>query len=64
MYVCICNAVRECDLRHAARRTCGNAQSVYATMGKYPQCGQCLEEADEVIVEERQDAFRVALAAA
>lgn len=53
MYVCICNAIRDCVLRHAARRVEGDAVAVYAALGKAPQCGQCLEEADVIIAEER-----------
>ncbi|MBT0666790.1 (2Fe-2S)-binding protein [Novosphingobium profundi] len=52
MYVCICNAIREKDLRCAARRLCGDAEAVYAAMGSKPLCGQCLEEADDIIAEE------------
>lgn len=53
MYICVCNAIRECELRHAARRGPGDAEEVYASLGKVPQCGQCLEEADEIVAEER-----------
>ncbi len=53
MYVCVCNAIREAELREAARRTCGTAESVYAALGKRPDCRQCLDEADEMIGEER-----------
>lgn len=53
MYICICNAVRECEFRAAARRSCGDAEALYAEMGKAPQCGQCLQDADEMIAEER-----------
>jgi Bacterioferritin-associated ferredoxin len=52
MYVCICNAIREKDLRTAARRCGGNAEAVYASMGRAPQCRQCLDEADDIIAEE------------
>lgn len=52
MYVCICNAIREKDLRCAARRMNGDAEAVYAAMGRKPQCGQCLDEAEEIIAEE------------
>lgn len=55
MYTCICNAIRETDLRQAARRHCGDAESVYAKLGKRPSCGQCLEEAEDVITEARED---------
>lgn len=54
MYVCICNAIRETDLRDMARRSSGCAESVYAALGKRPNCGQCLEEATELIAEERR----------
>ncbi|WP_338241213.1 (2Fe-2S)-binding protein [Aurantiacibacter hainanensis] len=54
MYTCVCNAIRECELRKAARQHRGGAESVYAKLGKRPNCGQCLEEADEVITEERE----------
>ena len=53
MYVCICNAIRETDLRDAARSSCGDADAIYAKLGKTPQCGQCLDEAAEILIEER-----------
>lgn len=63
MYICICNAIRECDLRRAARCCSGDAEAVYAAMGKRPNCGQCLEEANEIVAEEREEAFLPARAA-
>ena len=53
MYVCICNAIRETTLREAARTCAGKAEDVYAALGKPPQCGQCLEEAEEILIDER-----------
>lgn len=53
MYICICNAIRETDLRRAATCCKGDAEATYATLGKRPNCGQCLEEAQEIIEEER-----------
>lgn len=53
MYVCICNAIREADLRAAALTSGGNAQATYATLGKRPNCGQCLREAGQIIAQER-----------
>ena len=53
MYVCICNAIKESQLREAARRHEGDADMVYAMLGKRPQCGQCLDEAAAILVEER-----------
>ena len=54
MYVCICNAIRECELRKAARCAGGDAEGVYAALGKRPDCRQCLDEAEEIIFEERE----------
>jgi len=64
MYTCICNAIRECDLRKAARQySTGGAESVYAKLGKRPNCGQCLEDAQDIIEEERHALFEPASAA-
>ena len=63
MYTCVCNAIRECELRTAARQHRGGAESVYAKLGKRPNCGHCLEEAEELIAEERE-ALLTPLAAA
>ena len=53
MYVCICNAIREADFRRMVRAAEGDAEAVYAMMGKRPQCAQCLDEAEEIAEEER-----------
>lgn len=53
MYVCICNAIRDCELRQAARTCRGGAEAVYAAIGRPPQCGQCIDDAEEIIAEER-----------
>jgi bacterioferritin-associated ferredoxin len=63
LYVCICNAIREADFRHAARRVPGDAEAIYAALGKTPQCRQCLEEADAIAAEERLAVRRPALVA-
>ena len=56
MYICICNAIRDTELRQAARQHPGDADAVYACLGKTPQCGQCLDEAAEILIEERERA--------
>ncbi|MCP5391838.1 MAG: (2Fe-2S)-binding protein [Sphingomonadaceae bacterium] len=63
MYTCVCNAIRECELRRAARLVPGDAEAVYASMGKKPQCGTCIDDAEEILSEER-DAVVVPLRAA
>lgn len=53
MVVCHCNAIRERDVREAAR--CGAAcpVSAYAALGRRPRCGQCIPFARTLIAEER-----------
>lgn len=54
MLVCICNAIREDDLREAARRGADNAETAYAWLGKQPNCGICIDHAEDVVFEERK----------
>jgi bacterioferritin-associated ferredoxin len=54
MFICVCNAIRESDLKVAARCTSGDAVSVYAALGKTPNCGQCLIDAQLLIDEVRE----------
>lgn len=54
MYVCVCNAIRESEFRRAARQVEGDVEAVYASLGWEPQCRTCLEEAEELLLEERQ----------
>ncbi len=61
MYVCICNAIREDELRAAARENPGDADAIYERLGKRPQCGQCLDEATMVLIEERLEAAKARL---
>ncbi len=64
MYVCICNAIRESDFDTAGRCFDGDAEAVYAALGKRPQCGGCLEEADLLLAEKRCNGGETLLAAA
>jgi bacterioferritin-associated ferredoxin len=63
MYVCICNAIRESDFRRAGRCVRGDAEAVYASLGKTPQCGQCLEDADAILREVRTSERELSLVA-
>lgn len=49
MYICICNAIRETDFRTAALGAGCDAAGVYKQLGKRPQCGQCLEDAEDLL---------------
>lgn len=63
MYICVCNAIRECELRRLALNSSGDAPSVYAQLGKRPNCGQCLEEAEDILFQARELAATTMLAA-
>ncbi len=66
MFVCICNAIRDTELRDAVRRCRNdmNADGIYTALGRPPQCRQCIDDADEIIVEERAVAAMMAIPAA
>lgn len=49
MIVCVCNAIREKELREAARSGHERPSDVYARMGCKPKCGQCLPFARDII---------------
>ncbi|HEY0446142.1 MAG TPA: (2Fe-2S)-binding protein [Allosphingosinicella sp.] len=56
MVVCICNAIRECEVRKAAQGGASCPSSAYATMGRRARCGQCFPFAREIIAAERATA--------
>lgn len=53
MLVCICNAIREDELREVARHGVTCPEAAYAVLGKSPQCRICLDHAEDVMSEER-----------
>lgn len=53
MVVCVCNAIRERDVREAARSGCVTACQAYRAMGRQPKCGQCVAVARAIIDSER-----------
>ena len=53
MIVCNCNAIRERQVREAARTGCADPLSAYASLGRRPRCGQCVPYARQIIDEER-----------
>jgi bacterioferritin-associated ferredoxin len=52
MVVCICNAIKESDVRCAARNGASCPTSAYRTMGRKPRCGQCFSFARDIIQSE------------
>lgn len=50
MVVCVCNAIKERELREVAQAgqlRC--AKAAYAQLGRKPKCGQCLSFARNII---------------
>ncbi len=53
MYVCICNGYRESQIRAIARSGVKSAHEAYELLGDIPDCGTCLDLAQEIIDEEQ-----------
>lgn len=53
MVVCVCNAIRESDVRDAVRSGSSHPKCAYRRLGCAVQCGQCLPFAREIIAAER-----------
>ncbi len=56
MVVCVCNAIREKDLKEAVRDGADTPCSAYARFGRRPKCGQCVPFARTIIAAERASA--------
>lgn len=56
MIVCVCNALRERDVRTKAREVPGSIGRVFAGLGATPQCCQCIPFAVDVVRDERRRA--------
>ena len=56
MIVCVCNAIRECDLRKVAREGASCPTSAYRAFGRKPRCGQCFPFARDLIAAEQNAA--------
>lgn len=59
MIVCSCNAIRETEIRAAARRGAPCPDSAYRSMGCEFQCGGCRDLAEELVEDERADLLAV-----
>ena len=64
MIVCICNAINEAELRGCARRGARTPEAAYEALGHEPQCGSCLNYAQQVMDEELEPRPRLRLVAA
>ncbi len=52
MVVCVCNAIREKDVREAARNGARSARCVFRQTGRKPKCAQCVGFAESIIASE------------
>ena len=53
MIVCLCNAIREDELRAMARQGAIEPVAAYKALGCEPICGCCLDCAQDIIDDER-----------
>jgi bacterioferritin-associated ferredoxin len=53
MIVCVCNRITEQEVRDLARAGARTPEAAYQALGCEPQCGCCLDYAQELIEEER-----------
>ncbi|MDT8438627.1 MAG: (2Fe-2S)-binding protein [Wenzhouxiangellaceae bacterium] len=51
MYVCVCNAVTDGQIRSLARRGVDSIEELRALTNCSGTCGQCLEHAEEVLAQ-------------
>ncbi len=49
MFICVCNAYRECDIAGMAQSGVHCAREAYVMLGSGPRCGQCLKDAQALI---------------
>jgi bacterioferritin-associated ferredoxin len=59
MILCSCNAIREDEVRAAARRGCPCPDSAFRSLGCEFQCGSCRDFAEDIISAERRDLLSV-----
>ena len=52
MIVCVCNAITEHELRDLAKAGAHTPEAAYEKLDCEPQCGCCLDYAQEIIDEE------------
>jgi bacterioferritin-associated ferredoxin len=54
MVVCVCNAIKEKDVREAARNGARSARCMFRAAGCRPKCAQCVQFAQDIIANEQQ----------
>ena len=59
MYVCICNAITDTQIRKAAKSGVRNLWDLQRELGVATGCGSCTETASEILRESRQQTSRM-----
>jgi len=59
MILCSCNAIREDEVRAAARRGCPCPDSAFRSLGCEFECGSCRDHAEDIIATERAHLLHV-----
>ena len=54
MYVCLCNAYRESQVRDAISKSAGSGttptvEQLYARLGSHPRCGRCVSYVQDLM---------------
>ena len=60
MYICICNAITEREVRECARRGCCSVDELSVELGFGTGCGRCRPVAKEILDEARPDPLALA----
>ncbi|MDH3577878.1 MAG: bacterioferritin-associated ferredoxin [Gammaproteobacteria bacterium] len=54
MYVCVCNAITDKQIRKAAESGARNVWDLQSALGVATGCGSCMEAASDILRESRQ----------
>ena len=57
MYVCICNAVTDKQIRRAAARGVDNLYELRAHLGVASTCGSCADQAESILSEANEAGY-------
>lgn len=60
MYICICNALSDRELKDAVAQGHGCVDDVYRACGAERQCGSCAEDIAEMMRDHRDETWTVA----
>ncbi|HLX79741.1 MAG TPA: (2Fe-2S)-binding protein [Burkholderiales bacterium] len=63
MYICICNAITERDVRECAQRGCCSLDELSVELGVGSGCGRCRVVAKEILNESQSSTLPLAAAA-